>query len=195
MKTYHVDKPDQTIKDIVGACYPNYRGKSFKLSTSIPSRLESYWDEGSRTYYCFYHLDQKKSFSIGSNHPLFEASKPRDLDKLPDRVVIVAHSISCGKDTGITIYANPSDLAPMLPRSTNDLSDNEKIVLSATGSLKNSYAGENDIRFKRSRAKYSITREQWNEATDKLIAKGMLRKNGSITPQGRNVDTSGFRVY
>ena len=56
MKIYNIDKPDETIRKIVQAAFPDYSGKKFKLSTSIPSRLDSYWDGGSRDYYAFYHL-------------------------------------------------------------------------------------------------------------------------------------------
>lgn len=185
MKTYWIDKPDQTILQIVSATFPSYHGKKFKLSTSIPSRLDSYWDGGSRDYYAFYHLDQNKSVDVHSNHPNFETNQPRDLEILPDRVVLVNQSIFCGKDSGITIYANESDLVKMLPPTT-DVSDHEKTVLKFTSHLKNTYGGQKHIRFSEARCATGITRNQWVESQLSCISKGLLRKNKSITPDGRN---------
>ena len=185
MTTYHVSKPDETIRKMVNATFPDYKGKSFKLSTSIPSRLDSYWDGGSRDYYSFYELATGKTFNVHSNHPMFEANQPRLINGLPNGIVIVERSYFCGKDMGITIYANDVDLTPMLPKPS-DITENERIVLVATRSLKNSYAGQKHVRFHASKRQFGISREQWIEAQQTLISKGMLRKNKSITPDGQN---------
>ena len=87
--TYYVSNPDETMKKIVNATFPDYRGKKFKLSASIPSRLDSYWDGGSRNYYAFYNLDQGKAFNVHSNHPIFEGNQPNHLERLPEFFCIV----------------------------------------------------------------------------------------------------------
>lgn len=184
-KTYHVDKPDDTMQQILKSTFPSYHGKKFKLSSCVPSRLDSYWDGGSKDSFCFYHLDQQKAFDIHSNHPAFEPTKPRDLEKLPDRVVLVKHTIFCGKDLGITFYANQNDLVKMLPKKS-DVSENEKIVLKYTAHLKNSYGGETNIRFKEASRDTGISQQDWFDCQKSLIDKKLLRKNGSITPNGRN---------
>jgi len=185
MKTFHISKPDQMILKIVSATFPSYRGKSFSLSTSIPSRLDSYWDGGSKDEFCFYHLDEHKSFSVASNHPYFERHNPSHLEFLPPRILLVKHCYFCGKDMGITIYANESDITKMLPAPA-DVSENEKIVLKYTAHLKNTYGGETNIRFREANREKGITQDEWNAAQNSCIAKGLLRKNGSITPDGRN---------
>ena len=187
MQTYFIDKPDESIKAIVSKCYPSYRGKKFQLSTSIPNRLDSYWDGGSKTSYVFFNLADSNVMRVGSNHPMFGADKPRELSHLPDGVLIVAHSIFCGKDSGITIYANGIDLKPMLPESSNDLNRYHKIVLAATAGLKASYGGIKNFRFKEARNETGISWDQWESAKSELISKKLLNKAGAITASGRNV--------
>jgi hypothetical protein len=185
MSTHWIDKPDETIRKIVNSTFPSYRGKKFKLSTDVPSRLDSYWDEGSRDYFSFYELSTSKVLDVGSNHPFFEAGKPRDLESLPPGVVIVKHSIFCGKDMGITIYANAGDLAPLLPEKL-ELTPHEKTVLEYTRTYKSSYAGISNYRFHEAHRSTGIKSDEWEAAKEQLIEKKLLNKAGAITPAGRN---------
>jgi hypothetical protein len=95
------------VKRIVKATYPGYRGRKVFFSDQVPKyELRSYWDGGSRTYYAFYQAVTGKVWHLGTNHPWFEKDKSAPLcDTMPDDVCLVAHSIFCGKDCGITIYA------------------------------------------------------------------------------------------
>ena len=177
---FWVDKPDQEIKTIINATFPKYNGRKIKVSTDVPSRLDSYWDGGSKDTFSFYHLDERKSFQLPTNHPAFEPGNPSKLNSLPNRVVIVMHSYFCGKDLGITIYANSDDMTPLLPKQA-DITEDEKIVLKYTREYKNTYGGRTNIRY--SEAKYStgITVEGWETAKNTLISKGLLNKGGAIT--------------
>lgn len=183
---YYIDKIEGDIKDMIQTCFPSYRGKKVSLSTMIPTRLDSYWDGGSKRSYVFYELATKKTYNVASNHPMFDKGAPNKLDKLPKGIVIVSHSYFCGKDMGIEIYVNADDMAPMLPETTNKLINNEKIVLEFTSRYKNSYGGESNIRYKEAYYRHKITQEDWNKAKESLINNKLLRKNGSITPAGRN---------
>lgn len=185
MSTYHIDKPDGMIRKVVAAAFPNYTGRKFKLCTDIPKNLTSYWSGGSRDYYCFYELATGKILEVESNHPFFEADRPCRLEKLPAGILVVKHSISMGKDMGITIYANSSDLSPMLPAKT-DINEDERIVLSYTRAYKSSYAGIKNYRFHEAKEKTGITWERWEQAKIVLISKKLLNARGAITPAGRN---------
>lgn len=185
MSTYWIDKPDETVRKIINSTFPSYKGKKFKLSTDVPGRLNSYWDGGSRDYFSFYELSTRKTLDVGSNHPFFEASKPRELESLPPGVVVVKHSIFCGKDMGITIYANASDLAPMLPEKT-ELTPNEQVVLKYTRSYKSSYAGVSNYRFYEAHRSTGIKSDEWDATKASLIERKLLNKAGAITPSGRN---------
>ena len=182
---YHIDKPDETIRNIVNTTFPSYKGRTYTLSTNVPSQLNSYWDGGSKDSYIFYELSTGKTFHVATNHPFFERENPRDLKALPPGVILVCHSIFCGKDMGITIYADEMSLAPLLPPKT-DVTDDERIVLTYTARLKNTYGGETNIRYRNAKRDTGISPERWNAAKSQLIGKGLLRKNGAITPQGRN---------
>ena len=182
---HYIDKPDEIIKKITRATFPKYNGKKFKLSTSIPSRLDSYWQGGSKDSYSFYELATEKEFSVASNHPFFEENNPRYLKELPRGIVIVKHSIFYGKDMGITIYANEEDLTPMLSPK-QEISENERIVLQYTKSLKPSYAGIKDYRWHEANRHKGISFEDWQLAKQSLIQKKLLNKAGAITPAGRN---------
>jgi hypothetical protein len=61
------------------------------------------------------------------------------------------------------------------------------IVLVATRSLKNSYAGRSNIRYHEAHRETGITEERWNTAQQSCIDKKLLRKNGSITNEGQHV--------
>jgi hypothetical protein len=190
MADYYIDKPDPTVRAIVQATFPGYRGKKFKLSTTPPSVLRSYWDGGSKTDYAFFCLPTQGTAPVATNHPFFNAGNPTNLpDGLPRGIVLVAHTISCGKDMGITIYANPADIAPMLPEKPA-LTEDECVVLTYTRSLKSSYAGVKNYRWQCAHDATGITEDRWNHAKQSLIAKALLRKNGAITPAGRNAIAS-----
>lgn len=182
----YIDKPDDTIKKIVGATFPEYKGRKFKISSNIPKRLDSYWSGGSRDYYAFYELSTDKAFLIASNHPAFEKYNQRDLDELPPGIVLVNHRISCGRDVGITIFANPVDITPLLPSHT-EVTDNEKIVLRYTVWLKPSYNGIKNYRFYEANRITGISLSDWEIAKQSLIEKKLLNKAGAITAAGRNV--------
>jgi len=130
-------------------------------------------------------LSTGKVLDVDSNHPFFEAGKPRDLEELPPGIVIVKHSIFCGKDTGITIYANANDLTPMLPEKT-ELTPHEKTVLEYTKSYKPSYAGIKNFRWHEANRDTKISLNEWETAKTKLIERKLLNKRGAITPAGRN---------
>jgi len=182
----YLDKPDKEILKIVNKCFPSYNGKKFQLSTNIPTEIHSYWDGGSKTSYVFYQLATSAIYPVHSNHPMFESNQPNRLKELPKGIIIVAHTIFCGKDMGITIYANQDDLTPMLPAPSEELSKEEKIVLIFTRSLKNTYAGRNNVRFYEANRKYGISLDTWDISKEKLISKGFLNKAGAITSNGRN---------
>lgn len=182
---FYVDKPDQFVKDIVSKCFPDYRGKKIKISTSVPKVISSYWSGGSRDFYCFYELSTGKALGVETNHPAFQTSNPRDLEALPNGIVLVKHSICCGKDFGITIYVNSQDCVPLLSEK-KEITEDETIVLKFTRSYKSSYAGISDYRFHEANNHCGITKERWDNAKGSLIEKKLLNKNGAISAEGRN---------
>lgn len=110
-----IGKDLKSVKHIVNATFPDYKGRKFFLQPSerAPKKLDSYWDEGSRTYYAFYNLDTQEVLQVHSNHPMFEAKQPNTLRELPVHVVLVSYAISCGRECGVTLYGNLQGLLPL----------------------------------------------------------------------------------
>ena len=109
MDEIKISYADKRVKQIITDCYPTYKGRKVRLSTYMPKQIDSYWDEGSRDYFVWYQPTTRKSFPVHSNHPGFERNQPRNINPelIPEDVMLVEHSIFCGKDVGITIHINP----------------------------------------------------------------------------------------
>jgi len=123
-------KKDELVKKIVEACYPDYRGRKFYISTDVPRNLDSYWCEGSRNYYVFYQPSTGKTLDVHTNHPAFEREQPRSLNHLPEGLLLVKRCICSGKDLGITIYVNEGFLG-LLPGNGKGLPDSNNGLLEA----------------------------------------------------------------
>ena len=102
------------LKKLIAETYPDYKGRKFFISTNVPNDLSSYWDSGSRDYYCFADLVTGQIKEVGSNHPAFEPNKPRTLNGLPSGMLLVKRSIFMGQESGITVYCNESDIPKSL---------------------------------------------------------------------------------
>ncbi len=105
----------KSVKHIVQATFPDYTGRKLFLQPRerAPKELQSYWDEGSRTYYAFYNLDTHEVLQVGSNHPFYEPQKPTTLRELPEHIVLVSRAIHWGKETGVTLYGHLQGLFPI----------------------------------------------------------------------------------
>jgi hypothetical protein len=105
---------DKSVMRLIKAAVPDYRGRRVSVSTYIPKRLDSYWDEGSRDYWYFVDMTTLRSVEVQSNHPYFEKDRPRDLESLPSGIALVCHSYR-GNFKYMTVHVNACDLAPLLP--------------------------------------------------------------------------------
>ena len=187
-KPHHISKPEGLVDKVFRAAFPSYRGKKFKLVTTERLDVRSYWDGGSRTVYVGVDLSTLATVRAPSSHPVFDpAGQGSTTVSLPLGAVIVGHSIFCGKDMGLTVYVNPEQLATsnLIPKP-KEVSEDEGIVLKYTSAYKNTYGGQTNLRFKEATRSTKITAERWEAAKVTLIERGLLRKNGSITPEGRN---------
>jgi len=170
-------------KSIALKGFPGYKGSKFSYHIcNSPVTVRSYWDGGSRTYFNFVNFNSSEELKVlEEKKEGFHTCKKVEL--IPGWAC-VKHSIFCGKDTGLTVLFHPSD-KNMLPEKAN-LTDNEKTVLIATNSYKNSYGGRSNIRFHEAHRSTGITQSEWDETKEALIKRGLLLKNGGIKSEGRH---------
>ena len=111
-ETKKISYADPRIKEIINACFPDYRGRKVRVTNYIPSRLDSWWDGGSRDYFVFYQPQTRKVFHVHSNHPIFEPNQPKTVnpEAIPEDVLLVKHTIFCGRDIGITIHVKQEQM-------------------------------------------------------------------------------------
>jgi hypothetical protein len=156
------------------AGFPSYNGRKFKLvGHDGPMSVRSYWDGGSRDYYAFVRSDcVKLDVPAGS---AFDNVQGVDSVDIRAGCVIVEHSIFCGKDMGLTLHV-PADRLDGFRPAAVPLSESQGIVLAIVAGRKSAYRKE-----AAERRGVDIDAEK-----PALIALGLLRKNGAITPAGRN---------
>lgn len=105
-----------TIKEIAKLACPTYTGRKISLGSGpAPKHLDSYWDEGYRSYYHFVRIGDQMVQTLHSNHPGFEPSRPRYLvNDLPKGWALVCHQFS-GTTQSINVFQGTgSDLYPVL---------------------------------------------------------------------------------
>ena len=111
-------KADASIRAIVGATFPAYRGRKFAIEgDGRPVSVTSYWGGGSRDYFAAIDMRSLKGggrprvMAVPQNGTPFDGGPVApDGVVVPEGYAIVEHSIFCGKDVGITIHVNPADM-------------------------------------------------------------------------------------
>lgn len=179
--------PASQVKDLIKAAYPDKSIKEVEVmvSETFFYRMNNpYFDiwEGNNPaiakwvdgQWCACNLPNSVKFSSDKN----------DIDIKINSDEIILNL----KNNRIKIYISPDSVyAPkMLPQEQVELTNDEKIVLVATRSLKSSYAGVPDYRFKEAKRETGITIERWNYAKDNLINKKYLDARGALTTNGKN---------
>jgi hypothetical protein len=185
MNATYLNGNEPGVKRLAGIS--GYTGKriAFSADTTVTLR-DTFWSEGQRYTYTIVELATGQDEGVphqapaqfgGSNYPPF-----------PMRAGFALVEHQDGYKPSVHIYVHPNDAPQLLPTDGAEVTDNQKIVLEFTSALKNTYGGETNIRFKEAHRKTGITAENWESAQRELIEAKLLRKNGSITPNGRNVD-------
>ena len=191
MKPIYLE-PDQIPAALsVGLGYNGKKFKAYVTDTVTCGGMQ--WDEGGRSTYRAVNLETRASQPITDRRPWPENMKLPPAITLQPGQAIVEHAIVRGKDAGLTFYIHPDNAPALLPQS-DDVPRDVVIVCEFTAALKNTYGGRTNIRFHEARRQYGITAERWETAKADAIARGYLRKNGSITPTGRNIRNSEIRA-
>lgn len=180
---YHLEPLPEQGRRLVAAAFPDYAGRKFALVVEPgPMSVGSYWDGGSRNCFAVVRLADYAALPVPTAHPVFDGTIPPL--EIPAGCVIVEHSIFCGKDAGITFHVRPD--GGFLPPEKPVLSFEDRVVLTASVSLKPSYNGIREYRFHEARRECGIGRAAWDATKADLTARGYLNKAGAITAAGRN---------
>jgi hypothetical protein len=174
--------PDETMKKVARKL--GYPGRTFKVSPNIPTQLTSFWSGGSKRYWYFYDPATDTLAAVDdSPHPEVQL-KTNHLSHLPDGILLVEHSYVDGRDCGLTFFANPTTLAPLLTAPLQILTHDEQLVLLSTSRFIPSY------RYEHCRTQHAMTRSTYEFTKQDLICKGLLTLRGSLTMAGKNAANS-----
>ena len=103
-------------KPIVETVFPNYRGRKFNMNfVEKVMFYDTNWGGGTRNKYAFVASDGRTAV-LNAPAPWVNVIEGKVFD-LPADVLVVEHTIFCGKDCGITIYAHPCHLPKWLTTS------------------------------------------------------------------------------
>ncbi len=169
-----------------------YQGTKFKAvvceSVTIPMDA-GLWSGGSRDHFSVVSLEHGTRVIPGQELAPWARERGERTIELNPSIVVVEHSIFCGKDMGLTFYVHPQAATKLLPPPATELSATEKLVLESRG-YKSSYMGKDRYQMMLANARYSNapfpTRQEWTAAEQSLIGQGYLNKAGAITVKGRN---------
>ena len=186
MKKVYLDGSEPGVKAMLTKAGYNGQRISAAAAESI-TPLHTYFDEGIRHKYVAVQLASGEQHSLPpQNPPQFGGPTARQpWVHIPQGLALIEITEGNRMYAAAHIWVHPADMPNLLPTSDAVTSD-QQAVLKYTGELKNTYGGETDIRFRRAEQDTGITRTQWDAARDACIAQKLLRKNGSITPAGRN---------
>ena len=186
--TIHLPAGD--VPAIFKRAYPDYRGRTWKVCVATEVELTgNYWSGGSRSTYRGLDLATGKVFNPAHD----EYGNPFTCPDVPTvtlspGVAIVSHSIYCGKDHGLTIYAHPDNVQKLLPAPT-DLSEDERRALDLICSTRGGECRRKEWDdYRRLPGKYSAA----NPLIVSLADKGLVKVNKAgavaVTLDGRNAN-------
>lgn len=163
--------------------FPGYTGHKYQVCIRETIDVRSYWSGGSKDTFRFCTINGKESIDIPTQSAFDPTLPGAESVQLIPGLICVEHSIFLGKDAGLTFHvcAGPK----WLP-TPETLTDVETLVLEITSSLK-SFARQSE------REQRGISQEAWDTASIALKDRKLLRKNGSITPSGRNAVSVGSK--
>ena len=186
MTTIALRRNDATVKQIINASFPSYKGQ--RMSAEIDDTVTfsgTMWDEGSRSTYCLIRLTDMARVTITQQafqdpHSTYHNAR----HEIPQGVVAVCRNEFRCKES-ITIIARAENITPMLAAPV-ELSEDEMTVLVSTRSIKSAYLCILKSRFSEANRVTGITLARWETAKDALMDRKLLNKAGAITIEGRN---------
>lgn len=183
--TIHLE-PSNPLSILAKKAFPDFKGRKVALViTDTEVSLSSYWNEGSRSFKKIVRLEDQATIDVPENGSWFLPEWNVKGGLPQPGFIVVSHNLS-GYGESVTIYAHPENMPQDKLPEKIQFSWEEEVVLTATRSLKSSYAGISNYRFKEAYSLVGITAEQWEKTKQSLIERGFLTKAGAITNKARN---------
>lgn len=106
---------DPHVRKLVRAAFPTYRGRKVRATFAESVTLyDTFWSGGTRSSYVLVDYDNAKLGRLPHYAPpQFGGPATPPVVTLTPGMVLVEHTIFCGKDVGITLHVHP-DNAPKL---------------------------------------------------------------------------------
>ena len=162
-------------RNIPPALLAGYTGRKVKIQITESVTIDfdaGQWHGGSKSDYW--------TVQIATGRTL--AAKADTKIKLEPGFAVVRHSIFCGKDMGVTIYALAADIAPMLPKAAPALTQDQLIVLAVAQSCKPAYRRDEA-------ARHGVAARDYDAVRESLVALGLFNSQGALTLEGKNTPT------
>lgn len=136
------------------------------------------------------HTIQDSLFSGGTRTltSTYRAPNPSTVDgviHLKRETVVVEHGTTQGRPSSVFLFVHPELFAALKPEQGPALGEAQKRVLAITATLTS--AGRKDWR-----DRWDVPKADWDDVVVSLHALGLVRKNGAITPEGRNASDEGY---
>lgn len=106
-------RSDKAIGAILAACYPEWTGRKVRIRIAVNYQMSDYWSEGSRNFVRAYDLTTGKVAEAIGLAQIPMSHLAHAIVAIPTGVLLVEHSIFCGKDAGVTVHVRMEDLARM----------------------------------------------------------------------------------
>ena len=187
----HIERAQ--VASLIAATFPDYTGRKFRvIASKLVTIMDLNWSGGSRSQYAGCTLDGMPTGNLAAWNqvaPWRNAAEGSQVE-IPRGACVVKHSISCGKDVGLTFYVHPANMPTFIPERA-ELSHVEKLVLKYSKERRASYGGKDRYGQALDDHSYSDTgdfpsRVEWEDAKRALIMRELLNGRGAITDKGKN---------
>lgn len=190
-QTIYTKLNDPAVATLIGKTFGrlNLKQAAVVVHDAPGMSLTSYWSGGRKQDHMIVRLADMEVVRVPENgsgfsaadHAFGPAGFPVELPA--PGYAVVSHTT--GNYCAIAVHIHADNAVKMLPKPI-DLTWAEQVVLTATRSLKSSYAGIKEYRFHEAKQQTGITRAEWDVAKANLTTKGMLNGQGAITLDGKN---------
>jgi|SRR3990167_758128 len=97
------------VRGILKATFPDYKGRKFSIEFRYQLTFyDTNWSGGTRNEYAFIRADGRQAM-LNAPPPWINHYEGQTVG-IPQDIIIVQHSMFCGQDCGITLYANPCNM-------------------------------------------------------------------------------------